>query len=134
MSAFDPKRTFNNYKNNSKAMEQSTKTLFSINAVLYLVYAVGAFFIIPNFERLFDGFEVKLEGLSLLIVETYRFWLIFPVFFIGTLYYFKGKEMTVLNKKVFFYTGVLFVVLGILFVPIISSVMYSVIFNMPVVN
>ncbi|MEJ2143216.1 MAG: hypothetical protein P8Y24_12835, partial [Gammaproteobacteria bacterium] len=75
-------------------MEQSTRTLFTINAILYLVYAVGVFFIIPNFEKLFDGFETKLEGLSLLVIVTYRFWFIFPVFFIGILFYSKGKEMT----------------------------------------
>ena len=115
-------------------MNQSTKTLFTINAVLYLIYALGAFFIIPGFEKLFDGYETKLEGLSLLVIATYRFWFIFPVFFIGILFYSKGKEITETNHKILFYTGVLFIVLGILFVPIISSVLYSVIFNMNVVN
>ena len=54
-------------------MNQSTKTLFTINPALYFVYALGAFFVIPGFEELFESFEVKLEGLSLLIIATYRF-------------------------------------------------------------
>ena len=67
-------------------MNQSTKTLFIINAALYFVYALGAFFVIPGFEALFEGFEVKLEGISLLIISTYRFWFVFPAFFIGVLF------------------------------------------------
>ena len=112
-------------------MNQSTKTLFVINAALYSVYAVGAFFIIPNFESLFKGYEVELGVASLLIISTYQFWLVFPAFFIGTLVYFKGKVITPMTQNVLFYTGVFFIVFGIFFVTIITSVIYSVIFNMP---
>lgn len=115
-------------------MNQSTKTLFTINAALYFVYALGAFFVIPGFEELFDSFEVKLEGLSLLIIATYRFWFIFPAFFIGILFYYKNKEITPMSQNILFYTGVFFIVFGIFFVTIVSSVLYSVIFNMPVVE
>jgi hypothetical protein len=113
-------------------MDQSTKTLLIINAVLYSVYAIGAFFVLPNYELLFESFNVELTGISLLIISTYRLWLIIPIIFIVTLSYFKGNKASPTTQKILFYIGVFSIVFGILFITIVTSAIYSVIFNMPI--
>ena len=47
---------------------------------------------------------------------------------------YNDKEITPMSQNILFYTGVFFIVFGVFFITIVSSVIYSVIFNMPVVE
>lgn len=107
------------------------KILTIINAILILIYSIGAYFVLPEFERLFDGFGSDLPVVTFMVMESYRYWAVFLI--VPLLVYRKCSSETESPEKtddrLMLFTVSMFIFL-LLFIPIITWVMYLPIIKM----
>lgn len=111
------------------------KTLNVIVAVIMLIYGIGAFFVIPQFENLFISFDAELPLITKLIFYSYRFWLaliIIPVF-IHIKYITKTEISHEMKSRLIIILSLALPFL-LLFLAVITYAMYAPIFELEAVS
>ena len=98
------------------------------NGLLLLIYSIGAFWLIPNFKKLFVGLEIELPLVTKIIISTYGFWWLLILIPIIVHFIF---IRSVKNTQSNFLTKVLVIKLALLIVliPFIIYALYLPIFN-----
>ena len=111
------------------------KILAILSAIPILIYSVGAFFIFPEFEKLFIGFETDLPFLTKLVMATYPYWLVtllIPIIIYKKYLTQKDLPGATKNKIIFLFVGML--ITSIILFPFFVYVLYLPVLEMDVGN
>jgi type II secretory pathway component PulF len=112
-------------------MMQKIKLLTGLNGVVFLIYSIAALFVVPQFSKLFEGFGSDLPLATRLVVDTYQYWWFVPVmFFILYLLLYKQSEQSPWIQRGLLAVNYFFVVLEVLFIPVMVIVFYLPIFHL----
>lgn len=105
--------------------------LTGINFTVLFFYTLAAWFIVPQFEKLFEGFGADLPLATKLVLQSYRYWWVIPLLmFIQFLVLRFGNVSSAPAQRFFYVVNIFFVVLEVLFVPIMVVIFYLPIFSM----
>jgi len=111
------------------------KILAALIAILIIIYSVGAFYILPEFEKVWDGFDTELPLLTKILIVSYPYWL--AMLIIPFTIYRKYLTKTDLSKKIKTRILILFIIMlifEVLFFPALIAVIYLPVFEVAVEN
>lgn len=112
-------------------MFKDVRLLAGVNISVLFFYSIAAMFIVPQFEKLFEGFGADLPYATKLVIDSYHYWWLVPLIMVGQFLYMQfGNVTSVAAQRVFFSLNIFFVVLEVLFVPLMVIVFYLPIFAM----
>jgi type II secretory pathway component PulF len=107
------------------------KILTLFNSVLVVFFGIGAFLVIPGFERLFMEFGAELPQLTSLVLVSYPYWLLAAIIPVGIyIKYLRGKESLGINKTALLSVSIIMAVCLCLVLPTIIYAMYLPIFEL----
>ena len=111
------------------------KILAILTAIPILIYSIGAFFVFPEFEKLFVGFETELPILTKLVFTTYPYWLatlLIPIVIYKKFLTQKDLPRTTKNKIISLFVGML--IISVALYPFFIYILYLPVFEMGVEN
>ncbi|WP_417546688.1 hypothetical protein [Marinobacter sp.] len=111
------------------------KILAIFTAITNLVYGIGAYFVFPEFEKLFLEFGTDLPFLTNVVPVSYPYWLAVLIIPIGI--YIRYLTKSELSKKVnnrIFFVFVSTLLFSIVLLPLSVSLMYFPIFELEAAN
>lgn len=111
------------------------KVLAILDATVLLIYAIGAFFVFPEFEMLFQGLGTELPLLTWLVMKTYRYWLVLPllptVIYLGLLTKSNLKEW---HQNTILISLVALALFSLVLLPLLIYAMYLPVFELDTVS
>jgi len=112
-------------------MFRDIRFLTGINASILFFYALAALFIVPQFEKLFEGFGAELPAATRFVIDSYHYWWLIPVLMIVQFLYLRfGHVTSATAQRFLFVLNLFFVALEVLFVPAMIIIFYLPIFYM----
>lgn len=112
-------------------MFRDVRILASVNITVLFFYSIAAFFIVPQFEKLFEGFGADLPYATKLVIDSYHYWWLIPLAMVIQFLYMQfGNVTSAAAQRVFFVLNIIFAILEVLFVPLLVIVFYLPIFHM----
>ena len=112
-------------------MLRKIRLLTGLNGVVFLIYSLLALFVMPQFSKLFEAFGSELPLATRLVVDTYQYWWLVPVaFFVLYLLLHRQGEQLLWLQRGLLAINYFFVVLEILFIPVMVIILYLPIFHL----
>jgi type II secretory pathway component PulF len=111
------------------------KILAILTAISNLVYGIGAYFVFPDFEKLFLEFGVDLPFLTNVVLVSYPYWLAVIIIPIGIyIRYLTKPELPKKVKNRILFVFVSMLLFSIVLLPLSVSLMYLPIFELEAAN
>ena len=111
------------------------KIFAALIAILIIIYSVGAFYILPEFEKVWDGFDIELPLLTKLLIVSYPYWL--AMLIIPFIIYRKYLTKIDLSKKIktrILFLFIVMLIFSVLFFPALIAIIYLPVFEMAAEN
>lgn len=111
------------------------KIFSALIAIIIIIYSVGAFYVLPEFEKVWEGFDAELPFLTKLLVASYPYWLVLLI--VPFTIYRKYLTKTDLSEKIKTRILILFIVMlifAVLLFPALIAIIYLPVFEMPIEN
>ena len=107
------------------------KILAILTAAIILVYGVGAYFILPDFEELFISFGADLPFITKAVLVSYPYWLVALLIPIGIyIRYLTKRELSEKVKNRILFVFVSMLLFSIVLLPVVIAAMYLPIFEL----
>lgn len=111
------------------------RILAILTAISVLIYGVGAFFVLPEFEELFINFGAELPFGTKIVLVTYPYWLVALTIPIGIyIKYLTHQEISKKVKNRILFVFVSMLLFSIVLLPLVVTAMYLPIFELEAAN